>query len=517
MTKGYIPRILLCGDLKSFCDAADMEVEIVGQISFTGSPESGERHIFPNYENALTYVPKNFHVFLNGAEISVDELKKILDGAADYIVFDNVKEFIERFNDLYTLKIFGRFISREILFRQARHNFYVNQNFIELSKILHENKISKLLDVDAFFYETDIFMFEKMFPKTDAIAKNLNRSDLIAENFYGQIYDTLADCRFKTFDAIMINERSPEDFINIIIETEALSENILTFARKNSALENFLATNENAFEKISRFPAVNGNWYLIKKRVRKDFCVYVVTHKDVKLDALPEGYRIIHAGHAIAKEDFGYLGDDTGENISELNLYLNEITALYWIWKNTSHAIIGLNHYRRFFTEDKNTNSALDYFDFEKILSREAAEKILYDYDIIVAKNNMSRFPVSYWHKLLSGEDLEQFVDRIFRKHIALKQPDYLDAFEYLAKSFTGFPYEIFITRRNIFEAYCEWIFSFLLDVTEEIFAKTNIRQINNPRKYRMISFFAERLLTLWLWKNPLKIKKLPVLFRKGV
>lgn len=512
MAEGYVPRVLLCGDINSFERAANMAVEVVGQISFTGSPESGEHYIFADPENALTYEPKNFHIFLNGAEISVETLRKILDGAADYVVFDSSGEFVARYNDFYTLKMFDRFIPREILFKQARHDFYSRKNFYTLSELLRGEKISHVLDVDGLFYTTDFVMFPDMFPHVDALAKNLDKSDLIAEDFYGRIYDTLADCRFKHYDALLVAERTPANFIDVLLETDALSENILTFVRKNAALEKFLATNADAFDSIKNFPAVNGNWYLIQKRTPKDFCVYVVTHKDVKLDALPEGYRIIHAGHAQADRDFGYAGDDTGDNISTLNLYLNEVTALYWLWKNTRHAIIGLNHYRRFFTvaDDKT-------FAVEKILSRAAAEEILRDFDIIVAKNRVSRLSVSCWQKQLSGGDLEEFVARIFKKHIALKQPDYLDAFDRVANSYTVFPYEIFITRRNIFEAYCEWLFSFLLDVTAEVFDKTNIRQIDNPRKYRIISFITERLMTVWLWKNRLRIKRLTVMFRKDV
>ena len=506
----YVPRILLCGDVESFRSAAgDMAVDIVGQISFTGSPECGENYIFLNADNLAEYKPTDLHIFLNGEEISGDELRKILDGVADYIVFDNEDEFAARHNDLYSLKIFGQFISRETLFRQARHNFYLIQNLDILSKLLRDNKIFRLLDVDAFFVETDFFMFSDLFPSVDGIIKN---PEPIHENFYRKIYSTLADCRFKFYDALLIAERAPEDFINTLIETNDLAEKILIFARKNTELENFLTVNENIFEKVSRFPVLNGNWYLIQKRVQKDFCVYVVTHKDAKLDALPEGYKIIHAGHALAQKKFGYLGDDTGENISPLNRYLNEVTALYWLWKNTSHNIIGLNHYRRFFTEAKDTSFAV-----EKILSREAAEKILRDYDIIIAQNVISNLSISCWQILYSGDDLENFVTNIFRKYIALKQPGYLDAFEHVAQSFTGFQYEIFITRQNIFEAYCEWLFSFLLDVMEEVFARTNIKQIDNPRKYRVVSIFAERLMTVWLWKNRLRIKKLPVLFRKDI
>lgn len=505
----YVPRILLCGDVNSFRAAANMPVEIVGQISFVGSPERGENYIFPNPDDLAAYVPKDFHIFLNGEEISSDELRKILDGTADYIVFDDAGEYVARNNDLVSLKILGRFIPRENLFRQARHNFYTYQNLEPLAKILRDNKISRLLDVDGLFAETDFFLFMEKFPSVDGVGKNF---EPIHENFYGKTFDTLEDCRFRFYDAIFLAEREPAEFIDALIETETLSEKILTFARKNSALENFLTANANLFEKISRSPAVNGNWYLIQKRVAKDFCVYVVTHKDVKLDALPEGYKIIHGGHAQAKEKFGYLGDDMGDNISELNLYLNEVTALYWIWKNTRHSIIGLNHYRRFFTEAQDTTFAV-----EKILSRERAEEILQDYDIILPENILVHMSSSCWQRLLSGGDLEQFASKIFRKHIELKQPEYLASFDHVAEAFTGFQYEIFITRRNIFEAYCEWLFSFLLDATEEIFARTNIREIDNPRKYRIISFITERMEDVWLWKNRLRIKKLPVLFRKGI
>ncbi len=500
----YVPRILLCGDVNSFQSAAgNMAVEIVGQISFTGSAERGENLIFARHDYMNYYKPGEIKIFLSGAEISADELRKLLDGAVDYIVFDDAREFIGRRNDLYSLGLAERYIPRENLFRQARHNFYSANNLEMLSEILRDNKISSLLDIDGIFYDTDYFLSPENFPTVEGV---IQKPEPILENFYRKIYATLADCRFKFYDAIFIGEREPEDFINVLLEANDLSENILTFARKNSALEKFLAANENVFEKILRFPAVNGNWYLIQKRAQKNFCVYVVTHKDPKLAALPEGYKMIHAGHAQAKEDFGYIGDDTGDNISRLNLYLNEVTALYWMWKNTSHTIIGLNHYRRFFTTDG-----------ENILSLAAAEEILRGYDIIVAQNAVSNINVSCWQMMVSGDDLENFVANIFRKHIALKQPDYLAAFEHGAESFTGFQYEIFITRRNIFNAYCEWLFSFLLDVMEEVLAKTNIAKIKNSRKYRVVGTFSERLMTVWLWKNHLRIKKLPVLFRKDI
>ncbi|HEC1584163.1 TPA: DUF4422 domain-containing protein, partial [Campylobacter upsaliensis] len=76
----------------------------------------------------------------------------------------------------------------------------------------------------------------------------------------------------------------------------------------------------------------------------------------------------IHLGRALAteaskdgemsQEDFEWMcenmiGDDTGDNISHLNRYLNELTGIYWAWKNYDKLgnpdYIGYMHYRRHF------------------------------------------------------------------------------------------------------------------------------------------------------------------------
>ena len=81
-----------------------------------------------------------------------------------------------------------------------------------------------------------------------------------------------------------------------------------------------------------------------------------------------EIYTPIHVGRAIfhqkskdgiiKKEDEDkilslMIGDDTGENISKENRFFNEMTALYWAWKNYEKLgnpdYIGLEHYRRHF------------------------------------------------------------------------------------------------------------------------------------------------------------------------
>ena len=503
----FVPRILLCGDEKNF---SGLKVQIVGKISFKGAAERDEVFLFQTLEdlNKLPFDEKSFQIFLDGEEISVGALKKILDGAADYIVFDDGNELICRFNELYRLGLRDRFLTRETLLTYAAENFYSPQNVMKLGELLRDLKISRLLDADTFLAKNDLAYVN--FPTVEVEAvdeKFFAKKFPVVENLYGKIYSSLAACRFRFFDALLLTaERSPEEFVDALIETDSLAENIFAFVRKNSALEKFLSANENSFEKISRFPAVNGAWLLIKKFARDDFKIYVVTHKDAKLSTLPDGYEIIHAGHAQAEKFFGYLGDDSGFNISRLNRYLNEITALYWIWRNTAHAIVGLCHYRRFFTADG-----------ENFLTEAQARELLRGCDVIVVKEKFFALTQHELKSLVCGGDLNAFVEKIFREHISRKQPDYLDAFDRVSGSRAEFMYEMFITRRKIFDAYCEWLFSFVIDVTEEVLARTNLAAIDNPRKYRAVGLVCERLMTVWLAKKNLRLKSLPVIFRENV
>ena len=308
---------------------------------------------------------------------------------------------------------------------------------------------------------------------------------------------------------LLTAERSPAEFIDALIATEALSDNVLTFVRRGSPLESWLAAHGDAFRKISAYPAVNGSWLLLNKRTSADFACYVVTHKDAQLPALPDGYRIIHAGHAQATQTFGDVVDDSGDNISRLNLYLNEITALYWIWKHTRHAFIGFVHYRRFFTAKAATNFSVD-----DLLTADEAREILREHDIIVDGCKFGYIPLRDWKAMLSTRPLAEHVIATVRKYIAARQPEYLAAYDRINDGFGTFCYEIFVTRRKIFDAYCAWLFDFIIDATEEILATTDIATSDDPRTYRAVSFLAEHLLGVWLIKNRLRIKTLPLIFR---
>ena len=78
-----------------------------------------------------------------------------------------------------------------------------------------------------------------------------------------------------------------------------------------------------------------------------DIKIFVATHKKYQMPT-DEIYVPIHVGKE-DKDDIGFIGDNTGDNISSSNFRLCELTGLYWAWKNYSRLsnpdYIGFMHY----------------------------------------------------------------------------------------------------------------------------------------------------------------------------
>src|ERR1700733_1644097 len=86
--------------------------------------------------------------------------------------------------------------------------------------------------------------------------------------------------------------------------------------------------------------------------MKKTFRLFVVFHKPFFIPSI-SFITPIQAGSALSINKLQMEGDDKGENISMLNAHFNELTVLYYIWKNYSANDFhywGLCHYRRYFT-----------------------------------------------------------------------------------------------------------------------------------------------------------------------
>lgn len=75
--------------------------------------------------------------------------------------------------------------------------------------------------------------------------------------------------------------------------------------------------------------------------------IIVATHKPYWVPDDPM-YLPVQMGHAVHPA-CGYIGDDTGDNISERNANFCELTGLYWAAHNIDSDYIGIVHYRRYF------------------------------------------------------------------------------------------------------------------------------------------------------------------------
>ncbi len=224
--------------------------------------------------------------------------------------------------------------------------------------------------------------------------------------------------------------------------------------------------------------------------------VYIAVHKPCNLPNI-EGYIPLQVGKE-GKKDLGFVGDNTGDNISSKNSNYCELTGLYWMYKNVTCDIIGLVHYRRYFFKGMFQHRMSDIIRVEEIKS------ILKEYDIIVPKKFLVREKNNYenYKKLEHIEDLD-----ICRQVIAELTPEYLDSFDLACKKRYFYPYNMFITRKGKFDEYAEWLFKILFEVEKRV-------DITNYSDYdkRIFGFLSERLFNVWLLKNGnIKIKEMYV------
>ena len=217
----------------------------------------------------------------------------------------------------------------------------------------------------------------------------------------------------------------------------------------------------------------------------------------------------IHVGRAIANKngpDYQWLldnmiGDDTGDNISNKNASYNELTALYWAWKNYDKLgdpdYIGLMHYRRHFIFNPSDKSIVknitsvtdDYFDFIQY-SREHLENLLTKYDFIYYQGRVKSIYEQYndHHRI---EDLKLAIDIL--KH---KQPSYATtAKKYLKKSYGCFG-NMFILPKKEFFKYCKYIFSIISEFEKKI-------DLTNRRL-----FISERLTGIFIDKLSKRLRR---------
>ncbi len=225
--------------------------------------------------------------------------------------------------------------------------------------------------------------------------------------------------------------------------------------------------------------------------------IYIAVHKKCDLPK-QDGYIPIHVG-AEGKEDLGYLKDNSKkDNISKKNPNYCELTGVYYIWKNVKCDIVGLVHYRRYFFLNKNEHT------LDKITDEKEIEKIMKDYDVVLPKKVklIGRDVRKQWDKFHNPKDLD-----ITREVIKEKYPEYIEAFDEVLKRNYLYPYNMLITKKEIFDEYSKWLFDILFEVEKRVDTSSY-----TPYEKRLYGFLSERLLNVWFAKNnKYRIKELYV------
>ncbi len=224
--------------------------------------------------------------------------------------------------------------------------------------------------------------------------------------------------------------------------------------------------------------------------------IYIATHKKFNVPNL-NGYCALQVG-AEGKEKYGYLRDNIGNHISGKNANYCELTGLYWIWKNTDDSYKGLVHYRRYFGGNNLSNKISDICSYEYLLN------CLKSVDIVLPY--VEYFKQNAKEEILLHCCTEEIFDKL-RQIIETKYPDYIETYDRYFNENKASLFNMLFCKREIFDAYCEWLFSILFVLEKQVdLAKLNTYQ------QRLYGFLSERLLNVWVIKNKLVVKHLPVI-----
>lgn len=213
--------------------------------------------------------------------------------------------------------------------------------------------------------------------------------------------------------------------------------------------------------------------------------IFTMTHKRFEVPDDPM-YIPLHVGHINAKEDFGYLGDDTGDNISAMNCYYAELSGVYWVWKNYQDAdCVGICHYRRFLTSEEGY-----------VFSEAEYERILREYDLVTTKQ--LELPGSYrngfgaHHKVSTLDGTGEVIAELY--------PQYYDTFISLVHQNKTYFGNIMVAGKKLYDEYCEWLFTIFFELQKRI----DLTFEDDYHK-RVFGFISEFLLYVWVTANHLK------------
>lgn len=237
-----------------------------------------------------------------------------------------------------------------------------------------------------------------------------------------------------------------------------------------------------------------------------DVKVIIATHKKYDMPK-DEMYVPLHVGRE-GKDDLGYVGDNTGDNISIKNPKFCELTGLYWAWKNLDAEYLGLVHYRRHFTlKGKSQRKKLGLMN--SVLEKKELEPLLEKYPIIVPKKRKYYIETLYSH--YAHTHYAEHLD-VTKQIIQEKYPEYLADFDKVMKQRSGYMFNIYIMRRDLSDEYCAWLFDILFELEERL--KGQEYSFFQGRFYGRV---GEIIFNVWLLHRKEAYKEIPCMHMEKI
>lgn len=223
----------------------------------------------------------------------------------------------------------------------------------------------------------------------------------------------------------------------------------------------------------------------------------------------------LQVGKACSDIDLDMQGDNTGDNISDKNFGYAELTAIYWLWKNSNADIKGLCHYRRYLDLNKSSEHtednvyeypltdafSSDVFLKQMDISEKNITDLLKKYTILTRKRedlySWSRYSVkSHYAAEHHGEHLEKALEIIKTDY-----PEYYSSARKLVDGHTSYFTNVFIMKSEQYNEYCSWMFDILFKIekTLNLYDKT---LAPNTKKARWAGFLGERLTAIYIQKQ---------------
>jgi hypothetical protein len=231
----------------------------------------------------------------------------------------------------------------------------------------------------------------------------------------------------------------------------------------------------------------------------KDLTLYCICHQNKENKSFQFNQKNLMCGSVYYEENYkkyieeqNFILDERGDNISSLNPFFGQLCGLYWSWKNDSSEWIGTNTYRIF-------------WDNLDLISKEKRDNIIFIperfcindliYDPLTGSRPMNTYDQYQFYHGSIGWSLLYGLCKTTDLPIKMEMIDDLKKQNYI------YPFNMFISHRNLYNKLCEILFEILFEFYnkyQHIIPK--IQEHHN--QIRLIDYLAERILHIIYMNN---------------